>query len=163
MQSIHTVFLFIYLFFLWTSTLPNCTVLKSKPLPQKKIYIYSSRLLSRSIAPGRSDRCYALQWTWTVRVRDRPNAVFRKKHTSERARQQKHNVLFTIWKAWRPLPRRNRGSGHRRDVGNDRWSLYAYEDALLPGHDPVRNKGVFAIIYYNNIMRARYIYIYIIY
>jgi hypothetical protein len=29
-----------------------------------------------------------------------------------------------------------------RDMENDRWSLYAYEDALLPGHDPVQNKGV---------------------
>jgi len=31
--------------------------------------------------------------------------------------------------------------GHHRDMENDRWSLYAYEDALLPGHDPVWNKG----------------------
>lgn len=27
--------------------------------------------------------------------------------------------------------------GHHGDMENDRWSLYAYEDALLPGHDPV--------------------------
>lgn len=31
--------------------------------------------------------------------------------------------------------------GHHRDMENDRWSLYAYEDVLLPGHDPVQNKG----------------------
>jgi len=31
--------------------------------------------------------------------------------------------------------------GHHRDTENDRRSLYAYEDALLPEHDPVRNKG----------------------
>jgi len=44
----------------------------------------------------------------------------------------KNNASFLPYE--RPSPR---DGGHHQDMENDRWSLYAYEDALLPGHDPV--------------------------
>lgn len=59
--------------------------------------------------------------------------IIRKKHHRRRT-----HLSWRVAKTMSFLPyERPSTRDHHRDMENDRWSLYAYEDALLPGHDPV--------------------------